>query len=308
MEQRVHLSHALTRARVDSKNNRGVPFRDRTTPRSQAGLFFCRSIRRTHTMSRSFLTTGDCASRAAWCSADHKHLRRAAYLALAIGAIAAGPSASAQSASCEVTYTKAWEGGNGFGADIIITNLGPAITNGWTLQFDFPDGQRLQHGWPVSFSQPANSATVTVGSHAQWNESIASGGSFNVGFNGTFSGANGSPTQFTLNGTVCNGDEAENAAPTISLTSPTSGQAFSEGATVPLAATASDSDGEVVRVEFYVDGTLVATDSSAPFSFDASGLAAGDHTAQASAYDNGSPSLSTSTEVSFTVQGGSSNL
>ncbi len=260
-------------------------------------------------MSRSFRPMGDCAYRAAWCGADHKHLRRAAYLALALGAIAAGPSAFAQSASCEVTYTKAWEGGNGFGADIIVTNLGPAITNGWTLQFDFPDGQRLQHGWPVSFSQPANSATVTVASNAQWNENIASGGSFNIGFNGTFSGANGSPTQFTLNGTVCNGDEAENAAPTISLTSPTSGQTFAEGATVSVAATASDSDGEVVRVEFYVDGTLVATDTSAPYSFDASGLAAGDHTAQASAYDNGSPSLSTSTpEVPFTVQGGSSNL
>src|SRR5690606_21478754 len=130
------------------------------------------------------------------------------------------------------------------------------------------------HGWPVSFSQPANSATVTVASNAQWNESIASGGSFNVGFNGTFSGANGPPAQFTLNGTVCNGDEAENAAPTISLTSPTSGQTFAEGANVSLAATASDSDGEVVRVEFYVDGSLIATDTSAPYSFDATGLSA----------------------------------
>src|SRR5690349_24444528 len=111
---------------------------------------------------------------------------------------------NAYAQSCQVTYKKDWEGGNGFGASIAITNIGPAITNGWTLLFSFPNGQRLQNGWPVSFSQPANSAQVTVASNADWNKSIASGGNFTVGFNGTFSGANNAPASFTLNGTVCN--------------------------------------------------------------------------------------------------------
>ena len=71
--------------------------------------------------------------------------------------------ASAQTPACQVTYTKSWEGGNGFGANIVITNNGPAITNGWTLVFNFPNGQRLQNGWPVSFTQPAGSAQVTDG-------------------------------------------------------------------------------------------------------------------------------------------------
>ena len=113
--------------------------------------------------------------------------------------------ASAQAPSCQVTYTKSWEGGNGFGANIVITNNGPAITNGWTLIFSFPNGQRLQNGWPVSFTQPAGSAQMTVASNADWNRSIGSGGSFTAGFNGTFSGSNNSPTAFTLNGTACNG-------------------------------------------------------------------------------------------------------
>ena len=52
--------------------------------------------------------------------------------AACLWALAAGV-ASAQTPSCQVTYTKSWEGGNGFGANIIITNNGPAITNGWTL-------------------------------------------------------------------------------------------------------------------------------------------------------------------------------
>ena len=77
--------------------------------------------------------------------------------------------------ACQVTYTKSWEGGNGFGANIVITNNGPAITNGWTLIFSFPNGQRLQNGWPVSFTQPAGSAQMTVASNAQWNQSIGSG-------------------------------------------------------------------------------------------------------------------------------------
>src|SRR5687767_1103504 len=113
-------------------------------------------------------------------------------------------NAHAQAAGCQVTYTKSWEGGNGFGANIAITNTGPAITNGWTLIFSFPNGQRIQNGWPVSFSQPANSAQVTVASNAQWNQSIGSGATFTAGFNGTWSGTNNVPTAFTLNGTTCN--------------------------------------------------------------------------------------------------------
>jgi endoglucanase len=215
----------------------------------------------------------------------------------------AATNAHAQSASCQVTYTKDWEGGNGFGASIAITNTGSAITNGWTLLFSFPNGQRLQNGWPVAFSQPPGSAQVTVASNAEWNQSIGSGATFTVGFNGTWSGSNNPPTQFTLNGTTCNGG-TQNTPPTVSLTGPTANQSFAGGATVPLAATASDAGGAVARVEFRIDGNLVATDTSAPYSFNAVGLASGNHTAQATAFDNGSPALSASTAaVPFTIQG-----
>jgi cellulose 1,4-beta-cellobiosidase len=213
-------------------------------------------------------------------------------------------NAFAQSAGCQVTYTQTWQGGNGFGADIAIQNTGPAITNGWTLIFSFPNGQRLQNGWPVSFSQPANSAQVTVSHNAQWNQSIASGATFTAGFNGTFSGTNGAPTSFTLNGVTCNGGGNMNTPPIVSLSSPTNGQSFPAGSTVQLNATASDPGGLVSRVEFRVDGVLVNTDTSVPYSFNATGLASGNHTAQATAFDNGSPALSTATAaVPFTIQG-----
>jgi endoglucanase len=244
---------------------------------------------------------------------DRSSLHTARWLASALLLTCfAATNAYAQSPSCQVTYTKTWEGGNGFGASIAITNNGPAITNGWTLLFSFPNGQRLQNGWPVAFTHPAGSAQMTVASNAQWNQSIGSGATFTAGFNGTFSGTNNSPTAFTLNGTACNGGGTPNPTnppPTVSLTAPTSGQSFPAGTTsVTLSATASDPGGGVVRVEFRVDGALVGTDTSSPYSFTATGLAAGSHTAQATAFDNGTPSLSASTAaVPFTIQGGTTN-
>jgi cellulose 1,4-beta-cellobiosidase len=220
-------------------------------------------------------------------------------------ALVAAPGAFAQTASCQVTYTKTWEGGTGFGANIAIQNNGPAITNGWTLILTFPNGQRLQNGWPVSFTQAAGSAQLTVASNAQWNQTIGSGATFTAGFNGTFSGVNTVPTSFMLNGTTCNGGGGPiNTAPMVSLSSPGSGQSFAAGSSVTLAAAASDSDGAVSRVEFRVDGNLVSTDTSAPYSFSAVGLASGNHTAQATAFDNGTPMLSAATAaVPFTIQG-----
>ena len=228
-----------------------------------------------------------------------KHRTRGLLMAaviVALGATAFSTTALAQTPACQVTYTKSWEGGNGFGANLVITNNGPAITNGWTLLFSFPNGQRLQNGWPVAFSQPANSAQVTVASNADWNKSIGSGASFTAGFNGTFSGTNNAPTSFTLNGTTCNSGTPppQNTPPTVSLTSPTSGQQFNQGAAVNLSANASDNSG-VSRVEFRIDGALVSTDTTSPYSFSTSSLSVGSHTAQATAFDNANPPLSTST-------------
>ena len=116
----------------------------------------------------------------------------------AVGLSAVGvQSAAAQSAGCEVNYVQAWSGGNGFGANVEITNLGPAIT-GWSLEFSFPDGQVVGNGWPVAFSQ--SGADVTISSNAAWNENLGMGSTFTVGFNGTFSGSNTDPSVFYLNG------------------------------------------------------------------------------------------------------------
>jgi len=234
------------------------------------------------------------------------------WLLVASLALLSPSHALAQSAGCNITYTwPTWTGGNGFGASIDIRNTGPTL-NGWTLVFNFPNGQRLQNGWPVAFSQPANSATLTIASNADWNRTLATNGVFTVGFNGTFSGANNPPTSFTLNGTACTigNTPPANTPPTVSITAPTAGQTLS-GTSFAVTATASDpgTGGGVVRVEFRVDGTLLATDTTSPYGFtlNPSTLTAGSHTLQATAVDNGSPALSTSASVNFNVSGGGGN-
>ena len=232
-------------------------------------------------------------------SLGRRRLHATAVLVLAAG-VAAPTAASGQ---CEVTYTRAWEGGNGFGAEVVINNQGPAI-NGWSLEFAFPGNQRITNGWPVAFSQPGGSAQVTISSTAPWNESIATNGSFTVGFNADANGPNVDPTAFTLNGVSCNGGSPGNQPPVVNLTSPSEGATFPAGSTVTLRASASDPDGAVTSVEFRVDGALVATDTEAPYVFTVSGLAAGAHAAQATVFDNGSPALSAATpNVSFTIEG-----
>ncbi len=71
---------------------------------------------------------------------------------------------------------------------------------------------------------------------------------------------------------------ASASAPTINLTSPTQGQVFNAGATVSLAATASAPGSSVLSVAFYVDGNLIATDTSSPYSTSWTASGNGTHT------------------------------
>ena len=77
-----------------------------------------------------------------------------------------------------------------------------------------------------------------------------------------------------------------NAAPLVSLTSPASGIIYAMPATVPLAASASDPDGSVARVEFYAGTTLLNADTTAPYAFTWSNVSAGSYSVTAQAVDN----------------------
>ncbi len=144
-----------------------------------------------------------------------RRLRRLLVAAGAVGALTLGaltvlPTANAMAATgCSVTYTtNSWSGG--FTASVSVTNLGDPV-NGWTLGFSFPDsGQRLTQGWSATWSQSGSSVTARS---ASWNGSLGTGASTNIGFNGSFTGANPAPSSFTLNGTVCTGSTTPTTPP-----------------------------------------------------------------------------------------------
>jgi cellulose 1,4-beta-cellobiosidase len=88
------------------------------------------------------------------------------------------------------------------------------------------------------------------------------------------------------------------------LTSPTAGSFIPLGGTLRLAATASDPDGNVDRVEFSVGSTLIGSDEAAPYELrlNTGVIGFGSFTALARAFDDGSPPLSAeSPRVPFTV-------
>lgn len=115
--------------------------------------------------------------------------------------------------------------------------------------------------------------------------------------------AEGPVWSFTTAGTAPN-----NVPPSVSLSSPAAGATFTAPANVTIAASATDSDGTVAKVEFFANGTLVGTDTAAPFSIVWGNAAAGSYNLTAVATDNGNASV-TSSPVSITISpGGSSAL
>ena len=91
-----------------------------------------------------------------------------------------------------------------------------------------------------------------------------------------------------------------NNAPTVSITSPTNGAAFDEGTTLTINASASDSDGTVTKVEFFVGATKIGEDTTSPYSFNWSATSAGTYSLTARATDNGG-AATTSAAVSVTI-------
>jgi hypothetical protein len=90
---------------------------------------------------------------------------------------------------------------------------------------------------------------------------------------------------------------SENLPPSVALTSPPAGAVFAVSTPVALEATASDSDGAVSQVDFYADGLLVATDTTAAagvYSVTWTSSALGSHTLAAVATDDRGATQTTS--------------
>jgi glucose/arabinose dehydrogenase len=87
---------------------------------------------------------------------------------------------------------------------------------------------------------------------------------------------------------------APNSPPSVSITSPTNGAAFTTPASVTIAADANDADGTVTNVEFFDGATSLGAKTVSPFSITAN-LSAGTHQLKAIATDDDSDSTTSAT-------------
>jgi len=91
-----------------------------------------------------------------------------------------------------------------------------------------------------------------------------------------------------------------NRAPSASISAPVAGAIFAAGSSITVAAAASDADGSIARVDFYVDGVRLGRDTTAPYAITWSNAATGTHALKAVATDNRKAS-GTSATVSVSV-------
>ncbi|WP_165823907.1 carbohydrate-binding protein [Pseudochryseolinea flava] len=94
-----------------------------------------------------------------------------------------------------------------------------------------------------------------------------------------------------------------NISPSVSITTPSNNAVLTGLGTVTIAANATDSDGTVSRVEFLVNGNLLSTDTSSPFTATWTPTAAGTYTLTARAFDNLNANT-TSSPINVTVTTG----
>src|SRR5262245_18001628 len=118
----------------------------------------------------------------------------------------------------------------------------------------------------------------------RWNTRDAADGSHTLSAQARDAAGNvgtSAPVTVTVGADTAAGDTT---APTVSITSPAGGAQVT--GTVSVAASASDAVG-VTSVRFFVDGSLIGTGTSAPYSvnWNTSGVAAGTHTLRAEARD-----------------------
>ncbi|MTE18786.1 cellulase family glycosylhydrolase [Streptomyces sp. TRM43335] len=108
--------------------------------------------------------------------------------------------------ACTVAYRIVGQWQGGFQGEVTVRNTGTSAIDGWTLEWEFADGQTVTNMWGGTPTQSGSAVTVRP---ASYTATIPAGGSVSIGFTGTWNGENGengentAPDAFTLNGGPC---------------------------------------------------------------------------------------------------------
>jgi hypothetical protein len=125
------------------------------------------------------------------------HVALSAFVVVIIG-VGIAPVARAGAATATLFVEHAWQ--DGFIARYTITNASVTQLPDWRLEFDLPAGEGLSHTWNSTFAQ---SGTHFVIIPANWNRTIAPGGSATGGMRGVLTGSYSPPVNCRINGQAC---------------------------------------------------------------------------------------------------------
>ncbi len=109
-------------------------------------------------------------------------------------------NAGGSGGACTVSYSTSSQWAGGFVANLTITNTGSAPVNGWTLKFTFPGDQKITSTWNGVATQTGEAVSIV---NESYNATITAGGNTSLGFQGTWTNSDATPTAFTLNSTPC---------------------------------------------------------------------------------------------------------
>jgi cellulase/cellobiase CelA1 len=127
-----------------------------------------------------------------WRTARHATVSA---LIVAILGLAITPVAHAAAVTATLSVEHTWQ--TGFIAHFTITNSSTVPLTDWKLEFDLPAGESISHTWNSTLAQ---SGTHYVLNPANWNRTIAPGGSATGGLRGVLTGSYSPPSNCLLNG------------------------------------------------------------------------------------------------------------
>ena len=116
-------------------------------------------------------------------------------LIVAILGLGIAPVARAAAVNATLSVEHAWQ--TGFIAHFTVTNSSMVQLTDWKLEFDLPVGESVSHTWNSTLAQ---SGTHYVLTPANWNRTIAPGGSATGGLRGVLTGSYSPPSNCLLNG------------------------------------------------------------------------------------------------------------
>ena len=105
------------------------------------------------------------------------------------------------------------------------------------------------------------------------------------------------------------GGAPANIPPTVSLTAPTQGAAFTAPASITFNASASDTDGIISSVAFYAGSNLLGSDATSPYEFTWTNVPAGSYSLTAVAIDDdGAATTTAAVNVTVSPSGGGGSV